>query len=182
MVSLFRFYVILMIALLGTSIFSHPAHAELSIAVVDVEKLLTQSEAAKSIQKQVQEKRDALQSEFSKHEDELRNSEKALVESREKISQEEFKTKRQEFEKNLLEKQKLVQGKKRALEEAVIKATGKMRSEIATIVAGIAEAKKFQIVMTRQNIVIAEKALDITEEVMTKLNEKLKTVKLEVGQ
>jgi len=74
------------------------AYAQASLAVVDVQNLLSQSNAAKDIQKQVKSRRDKLQAEFSKYEKELRDNEKKIIAERANMSPEEFASKRQSFE------------------------------------------------------------------------------------
>ncbi len=155
------------------------AMAEVSIAVVDVQNLMTESVAAKSIQKKVQARREALQGEFSGYEKTLRDNEKQLVDKRAEMSPEEFNKKREEFQRKLQETGGVVQKKRVALEKSVAKATHELREKILKIVAEISEAKKYNMVLSRQNIVIVEKSMDITQEVMTKLNETVKDIPLE---
>lgn len=148
------------------------------IAVVDVQMLLIESKAAKNIQKQLKEKRDALQKEFIALEEKLRADEKALAADKAKLDDAAFKTKRESFEKKLLETQTMVQNKKRDLEQAVLDSTEVLRDALLKIVAGISDAKKFDVVLTRQNVVIADKSLDITNEVLEKLNATMTEVPL----
>lgn len=154
--------------------------AEASIAVVDVQLLLTESKAAKNIQEQVQKERDKLQAEFSGYETKLRESEKLLVENRDEMTPEEFTKKRDQFQASLQETGGIVQKKKRSLENAMAKATGKLRNEILKIVAAIAESNKYDIVLTRQNIVLVAKSYDITDQVMASVNEKVGQIPLEM--
>lgn len=162
--------------------FAQVAKAEVSIAVVDVQRLLTESKAALSIQKQVQEEREKLQNEFAGYEQKLRDSEKQLVENRGEMTPEEFTNKREKFQRELQETGSLVQKKKRALENALVKATGKLRGEILKIVAQKAEEKNYDIVLTRQNIVLVAKAFDISEEVMSAINAKITNIPLELSE
>lgn len=154
--------------------------AEASIAVVDVQLLLTESKPAKNIHEQVQKERDKLQAEFSGYETKLRESEKLLVEQRDGMTPEEFAKKRDQFQSSLQETGGLVQKKKRTLENAMVKATGKLRNEILKIVAGMAESNKYDIVLTRQNIVLVAKSYDITDQVMAAVNEKVGQIPLEM--
>jgi len=154
--------------------------AEASIAVVDVQLLLTDSNAAKSIQGQVQKEREKLQAEFSGYETKLRESEKLLVEQRDTMTPEEFTKKRDAFQASLQETGGLVQKKKRTLENAMVKATSKLRNEILKIVAAMAEENKYDIVLTRQNIVLVAKTYDITDQVMKSVNEKVGQITLEM--
>lgn len=173
-------YIALILALFATGIISSPAHAEVKIAVVDVQLLLTESKAAKSIQAQVQKEREKLQSEFSGYEDQLRTNEKLLVDKRAEMTPEEFAAKRDEFQSKLQQTGGLVQEKKRTLENALVKATGKLRGEVLKIVAAIAEENSYDIVLTRQNIVLVAKSFDITDQVMTSVNEKVGNITLEM--
>ncbi len=161
---------------------SQPAKAEVSIAVVDVQRLLTESQAALSIQKQVQAEREKLQNEFAGYEQKLRDSEKQLVEKRGDMSPEEFTSQREKFQVQLQETGSLVQKKKRTLETALVKATGKLRGEILKIVAQKAEEKNYDIVLTRQNIVLVAKTFDISEDVMTAINEKITNIPLDLSE
>jgi Skp family chaperone for outer membrane proteins len=79
-----------------------------------------------------------------------------------------------------METQGLVQKKKRDLEQAVLDSTGVLRDALLKIVAEIADEKKFDVVLNRQNVVIADKGLDITPQVLEKLNATLTEVPLKV--
>lgn len=162
--------------------FAQTAQAEVSIAVVDVQRLLTESKAALNIQKQVQAEREKLQNEFAGYEQKLRDSEKQLVEKRGEMSPEEFTSQREKFQVQLQETGSLVQKKKRALENGLVKATGKLRGEILKIVAQKAEEKNYDIVLTRQNIVLVAKTFDISEEVMSAVNAKITSIPLELSE
>lgn len=158
------------------------ARAEIKIAIVDVQMLLTESKAAQSIQKQVQTEREKLQNEFAGYEQKLRDSEKQLVDKRGEMSPEEFTKQRDEFQKKLQETGGLVQKKKRTLETALVKATGKLRAEILKIVAQMAEKDSYDIVLTRQNIVLVAKEFDISQQVLDTINKEVSNIPLEMSE
>jgi Skp family chaperone for outer membrane proteins len=155
------------------------ARAELSIAVVDIQNLMTESLAAKSIQKKVQARREALQAEFSGYEKTLRDNEKQLVDKRAEMTSEDFNKKRDEFQRKLQETGGVVQKKRVELERSVSKATTILRDKILKIVSDMSEAKKYNLVLSRQNIVIVEKTMDITQDVMKTLNDQVQDIPLE---
>ncbi len=160
--------------------FSVQAQAQSKIAVVDVQKVMSESKGAKSIQKQLEEQRRIFQEEFSKHERELMEDQKALVEGRADMSPEDFAKKRDQFEGQLLETRKLVQKRQQALEKAAGDAIGALRNEVVKIVAELAEKNGYDIVVTKQNVILAEKEMDITSQVMSKLDKSLKQIELKV--
>ena len=144
------------------------AHAETKFAVLNFQSLMADSKAAKSIQKQLEDKRKSFQDEFSKHERELVEKEKSLVD--------------QEFESEVIETQKLVQKRQRSLEVAAQKAVSELRVEVTRITAEIAEEKGYDMVLSRQNVILAQEEMDITGDVLKALDKQVKEVKLTISQ
>jgi Skp family chaperone for outer membrane proteins len=156
------------------------ANAQTVIGIVDVQKLMTQSMAAQDIQKQVESFRNKFQEEVSKKEQGLRESEKSLVEQRKTLPADKFEEKKKGFEKELLSTKKYVEGKKKNLNQATAGALEKLESQIVKIVSAIAKEKNFGLVITKQAVVVGDQALDITADVMTRLNTELSSVKMDV--
>ncbi len=157
------------------------AHAESpTIAVVDVERLYIDSKGAKSLKSQIEAKKEAFRKEFSAKEAELKKLEDALMSEREKLSAEEFGKKRKEFEQKILEARKLFQKRSSSLDDGQKSAMRELRKGIAEATTEVAEQKNYDVVLTRDSVVIAEKALDITEDVLKKLDEKISTIPLKV--
>lgn len=156
------------------------ALAETKIAVVDVKRIMNESDAAKSIQKQIEAKRKSYQDEVEKHEKELKKIQDSVVGVSDEISKEEFDKKREGFEKKLLDMRKLVQQRRSALEIAASNSLQELRGEVVKVVAELAAENKYTIVITRQNVILAEKSLEITDDVMKNLNKRIKTIKLEI--
>ena len=158
------------------------AHAETKFAVLNFQSLMADSKAAKSIQNQLEAKRKSFQDEFSKHERELVEKEKSLVDKRSEMSAEEFAKSRQEFENQVNETQKLVQKRQRSLEIAAQKAVSELRVEVTRITAEIAEEKGYDMVLSRQNVILAQEEMDITNDVLKALDKQVKEVKLTISQ
>lgn len=154
--------------------------ASLTLAVVDVQALLTESKAAKSLQTQIKAERDKFQEEFSKYENDLRNTEQSLAKERSRLKPDEFGKKREEFESKLLEARKLAQSRKRALDEGFSSAVTALRDDMVKIVADIAEQRKVDLVISRQNVVIVQKSLDLTADVLARMDKDVPDVKLRI--
>lgn len=159
-----------------------PAYAteNTKVAVVDVQKLMSVSKAAVSIQEQIEGKRKSYQKEFAKHEDELRKTEKTLSEARNVMSADEFSQKREGFENKLLETRKLVQKRRRALEKAAAGSLSQLRNKIVAIVANIADSGGYDLVINRQNIILVDKSLDITAQVLKDLDKALPKIEVKI--
>ena len=152
----------------------------LKIAVVDIQALLKSTKGAQSIESQLETIRKGFQSEVEKEEKTLRDSEKAILDKKAEIGEEEFKKKAAEFQQKVAEGQKRIQDRKGKLDKALAVAIGKLRTEIVKVVAGIGETKKLDLVLARTDVVIVAKQLDITQEVLEKVDASLPSIKVEV--
>ena len=154
------------------------AKAELSLAVIDIRFVLTQSEAGKS----VNEQRNKIQAEFleeiSKTEQALRAEEQALLKERESLGSEEFLKKKQIYERKLLETGRSTREKKQALESMFSEAMNNLQKELMGIVKTIADERKYDLVLTKQNVVISTDALEITKDALERLNKSMPSVEL----
>lgn len=150
------------------------------IAVVDVDRLLSSSKAGKSIQEQHSKKRANFQKEFSKLENKLIDAEKQLVKDKESLSPEDFAKKRQGFEKEFQETRRLFQKRRNALEKGLADAFKTLRKIIIQTTAEVSDERKFDIVLTRESVVIVNKNMDITNEVLKRMDKKISNIPLTV--
>lgn len=151
-----------------------------TVAIVDVEKVLSEAKAAKSLQKQIQSRKESFQKEFSEKEKELKALETTLATEREKLSAEEFGKKRKAYEEKILETRKLFQKSRNSLDEGLSKAMQELRKNIVEATASVADQKGYDIVLTRESVLIAEKSLDITADVLKAIDAKVSDIKLQV--
>lgn len=154
--------------------------ANVKMAVVDIQQLLKNSKAAQSIESQLTTIRKNFQTEVEKEEKTLRASEKAILDQKGKISDEELKTKAQAFQEQVNASQKKVQDRKNKLDKALAVAIGKLRSEIVKVVAEIGDKNNLDLVLARTDVVIVAKELDITTQVLDRINSELPSVTVTV--
>lgn len=153
-----------------------------AVGIVDVNLIMTEAVAAKSLAKQIKEQGDAAQAEFSKFERELKDMETALNKARaDKVTEEEFNKKRTAFEKKLADTQTLFQKRRgdfeknkadafKTLSEAILKETDKIAAE-----------KKLDLVLAKNVVILSSKQMDITQAVLDGVNKSLKDVKLKAS-
>ena len=152
----------------------------ISIAIVDVEKIFDESKASKSLQAQIKTKKEAFQKEFSEKEKELKATESSLIAEKEKLSAEEFGKKRKAYEEKIIETRKLFQKRRNGLDSGLSKATAELRKNVIEAASAVGDEKGYDIVLTRDSVLIADKALDITPDVLKKLDSILSDVKLTI--
>tara|TARA_X000001036_G_scaffold286201_1_gene265884 strand:+ start:2957 stop:3565 length:609 start_codon:yes stop_codon:yes gene_type:complete len=173
-----RFMYLFIFAFLFIAPISHAA-ANTTIGIVNTAQVLTESKAAKSLFKQRETLQKSFLLEVSDKEQGLRDREKALISERDSISKDAFNKKKESYEKDLLETGKKVREKKQKLEQAYAKAIAKIKAEMTKATAAVADEKALQLVLTNQNVIIGAKELDITDEVMKRLDKNLPDLKIE---
>ena len=152
----------------------------LKISVVDIDKILSASKAAKTLKAQVEEKRKGFIAEVEKAEKSLRESQKAIEKESKTLSKEDLMKKAQEFEAKRLEARKAIQDKKSKLDAAYTEAMNSLTQKIYEVCQKIADEQKIDLVITRQNIIVGSMALDITDAVLKGLDDALPSVELKV--
>ncbi|MCB1651169.1 MAG: OmpH family outer membrane protein [Alphaproteobacteria bacterium] len=152
--------------------------APLSIGVVDVRYILSQSLAAVSIEDQQRALKDKFLSEISEREKALRDEEQALAESKNTLSSEEYAQRRKDYEQKFLELGRETREKKRALDEISTNAANQLRDALTQVVQEIANESGFNLIISNQNVITGAKDLDITARVLERLNTVLPRVEL----
>jgi Skp family chaperone for outer membrane proteins len=148
------------------------------IAVVDAQALITKSKAGKSIQSQIEKQRDVYRGQLSKIEKELMEDGKKLQDDIANKNTAEFAAKNKAFEAKKASYQKQAQEKGQTLEKGAGEAVMSIRTAIAGAVKNIAAKDHYTLILTRDNVVLAEEGMDITDQVMAQLDKDLPDVKL----
>lgn len=158
------------------------AQADTSIAVVDIDKLLSESSAAESIKSQVKTHSKKFESEMEAMETQLRDSFQKLKDDSKGLSKEDLQARGMEFEKKRNEAKTSLRKKLSELNKGSSAAMSKLSEAIFQVSANIAEEKGYDLIITRNNVIVGTKELDITDLVMERLNSTLKDVKVNVPQ
>jgi Skp family chaperone for outer membrane proteins len=145
-------------------------------AVVDIEAILEQSLAMQHIRQVINNISEDIQSEMSVKEQELKKTEADLIKLRGVISDSDFDNKIAEFNQMVSQIQLLRQKKKAALEQAHAEAIAKVHKNTMSIIHDIAVEHDFNLVFPSSQVLFAKSELNITLQVISKLNEVLKTI------
>ena len=149
-----------------------------SLAVVDFRGVLSKSEAARNIRSVVDERRRELRKYFLEVENSLRDEQKDLSKKRSIVTAEAFEQRARKLKEKAQSAQKLAQTSNQKLKKSFDQAMDKVQKELLRIVAEVAEESGVGVVLFRSAIVIAVKKLDISKEVLQRLNKKLPEVKV----
>ena len=174
-------FVLMIVLVLQTSFVRAQISSELepvSLAVVDFRGVLSKSEAARNIRSVVDEKRQELRKYFLEVENSLRDEQKDLSKKRSIVTAEAFEQRARKLKEKAQSAQKLAQTSNQKLKKSFDQAMDKVQKELLRIVAEVAEESGVGVVLFRSAIVIAVKKLDISKEVLQRLNKKLPEVKV----
>jgi outer membrane protein len=147
-------------------------------AVIDYQRILRDAAAARSIREQIEARRKAYQEEISKEEQRLHEADKEFAKQRSVLSPEAFAEKRREFEQDVAEVQRMVQERRRELDRMSAAALNEVKEALIEIVTSIAEERGFNLVVPSSEVLFFSRSLDLTEEVLAKLDARLPQVQL----
>lgn len=164
------------LTLAATLLLATPALADGGIGVVNVAKILHDSKAATSIRTQVQSKQKDFQTQLDAKGKELQNEQQALVKQKDAIDKDAFNKKVQEFREKEAAAQKAVQEKSVQLDKSVNEALADVQKATNDIVKDVATEKKMSLVVSAGVVLYGDAALDITDEVMKRLDAKLPSI------
>jgi Skp family chaperone for outer membrane proteins len=145
-------------------------------AVIDYQRIIRESAAARSISEQIEARRKAYQEEISKEEQRLHEADKAFAKQRSLLTPEAFAEKRREFEEEVAVVQRLVQERRRALDSASAEAFDQVKGALIEVVTSIAEERGFNLVLPSSEVLFFSRRIDLTDEVLGKLDARLPDV------
>ncbi|MEJ0062992.1 MAG: OmpH family outer membrane protein [Alphaproteobacteria bacterium] len=149
-------------------------------AIIDVQRILQESLAAKSVQKQLENQRAKFQAEISEQEKQLRDADEELKEARNTLAADAFAEREQKLRQKFTEVEREVQGKRHALDGGFTAAMEVVRKNLLDVVQDVAKLRGFNLVLLKQQSLWYDPALDITDDVLNRLNIKLTEVPVKV--
>lgn len=153
-----------------------PALAETSLGVVNVAKIMNDSKAATSVRSQLQAKQKSFQTELDAKEKELLAEDQALVKQKDGADKAAFEAKVKAFRQKAAAEQRKVQDKKIQLDKAFSGALEDIQKNVVEVVKQVAVEKKMTMVVTSAQVIYGDASLDITAEVLKRLDAKLPSV------
>lgn len=151
---------------------------EVRIAVVDVQSILENSIAITGVRKAIDIISQDIQKYLGTKELEFKTIEEELVKKRGILSEESFEREFNNFNKKVSDAQKEMQTRKAKLEQAHAGAISKVHEVTMEIINELARKYNFNIALPSSQVLFATSDLNITSEVISLLNNRLKNVKV----
>ena len=159
---------------------STPFIAVKRIALVDLNGVLRNADANNRIKELLDGQRAKFQEEFRAVEVDLQQSERDLLSKRDLMAKDEYDKLVTAFQARVAELQKDIQYKRQSMDNAYQKALSRIRSLAMEEVTKIAGEKKIDLILKRDSSVIFLPHLNISDEVLNRLNERTKDARFEV--
>lgn len=145
---------------------------------IDFQKILNESIAGKKAQKELKSKLDQTLKSLDKTQKDLQEEEKQIIQQKKLISADEYKNKVNGLRKKVSELQKNRGSALQKISKQRAKAKTALLKNLNPIIKNYMQENGIRMVLNKKNLIVADEKLDITENIMKLLNEKIKSVKL----
>ena len=168
-----KYYLLFFFLIFHTNLF-----AEEKIFYLDVNFLLSESEAGKFINNELQIINNKNIEEFKKIENSIKTEEEKLLKQKNILKEEEFNNKANKLREKYKSYQELKNTKNNDLKILRDKSGNQILKIINEILAEYSTKNKISLIMEKKNIIIGKTELDITKNILSLLNAKIKKVEL----
>ena len=169
----------ILISIILLIVISIPAYSSEKIVYLDVERIMQQSTAGKSIIAQLKKKREISISKFKKKEKEILDKEKKLIAQKNVLSKEDFESKIIELRKDISKYQKDRNKTSNEITKSRVKASTKLINKLTPILEEYSKKNSIRIIVQKKNIVMGKKEDDITNDILELVNQNVKNIKLD---
>jgi Skp family chaperone for outer membrane proteins len=146
------------------------------IGVIGVPDVMRASTAAQQVDKVIGERREKLNADAQKEQQQWRELQQKLVNDRSKLSPEQVRTRERELQERITKAQRDFQGRGRIIQEATQYGLNQIQASLIAVIRQVAESRGMNLVMHRQQVALNVNEFDITDQVTEALNKLLPSV------
>ena len=150
------------------------------IGLIDLDGVIRSSTGTAKVRELLDKQRVLFQQEFAEREAELQQTERELTSQRGVLADDVFAEKLSQFEADVATVQKEIQYRREAVDIAFQQAQSKLREIALEIVTEVAGERRLDLVLVRDSALIFLPSLNISDEVLRRLDERTKNARLEV--
>jgi Skp family chaperone for outer membrane proteins len=151
------------------------------VAIVDIQRILQSSSASKSVQSQLEEQRSKFQTQIAAEEAGLRKAEQELTKLRETAKPEDYLEREQQLQQRFLTVERHVQARRKVLDQAHTDSMNSVRNGLVDTVSQIAKERGVNLVIVKQQVIWNDQTIDITDEVLARLDKQLPNVQVKIA-
>ncbi|MCF8481791.1 MAG: OmpH family outer membrane protein [Rhodospirillum sp.] len=146
-----------------------------SVGVIDDQKILLEANAAQGARKDSQAYAVKYSEQARKDEQKIHEAQGALAREADQTS-EAFRQKRQDFDKQVADFQKKITTLRRNLDKALALALDQVQTQMFEAARDVAAERGINLVMRRAQLLLFDPRMDLTEEVLKRVNDSLPAV------
>ncbi len=158
--------------------YSSSSYSESLIVFLDMDKIMLQSKAGKSITVELEKLHKNNITTFKQKEEELKKKETSIVSQKNVLSNEKFEKKinslRKEANEYRIKRRDLIN----SLTEKRVEAQNKLIKTLKPILADYSKKNSISMIIQKKNIIIGKSELEITDDILEILDKSLKTIDL----
>ena len=151
---------------------------EQKIVYLNVDKIMQQSIAGKSIKKQLENLYNKNLEKFKKSDEILKTREKKLIAQKNILSQEEFQKELSSLRAEIINFQKEQAKVRNDINKLRIDATNKLILKLSPILQEYAKKNSVSLILQKKNIVMGKKEIEITDKILEITNKEIKDIKI----
>ena len=151
---------------------------ELKIVYVNVEKIMQESIAGKSIKKKLENIYNKDLEKFKKNDEILKNKEKKIIAQKNILSKDDFQKELSNLRSEIIKFQKEQVKARENINKLRINATTKLISKLSPILEEYAKKNSISLILQKKNIVMGKKEIEITDQILSIANKNIKDIEL----
>ena len=149
-----------------------------SIGVIDINKILAEANAAVEAAEEIEKIAIEIENEIKSSDEEIIKEQNLLIESQSIMAPEAFETKRIEYENKVQTYNSERQSKLMKIDELIAISRNDILNAIKPILEEISNEKGITIILEKTSIMLNAEKMDITNEVLKKLNKSLPNIEV----
>ena len=153
--------------------------ADISISFIDVDYIYSNSKIGKKIDNQLNLESKKINKELASYQKNIKDEKEKLINQKKIISEEEFEIKKIDLEKKVKRYNKLISDNNRAFIKYKTETKGLFLKKLIDIVQKYAEDNSIQLILNKEDIIIGQNALDISNDILKLVNENMNDIKLQ---
>jgi len=152
------------------------------IAVLDVQKVMRDSAAAKSIRAAVEAQRQTFEGEIEAERSAIKADDDRLRQQQTVLAPEALTQRRRELERRYADLRRRADQAGGVLNRAVNTAMRTLRQEMATVLAELMKEQDINITLARSAVLVFDEQLNVTEIVLARLDQRLPTIEVKIEE
>ena len=153
--------------------------AQEKIVYIDMNKIMSNSLVGKSLNDQLKSFNQKNSNKFQKLLDELKSTEAKLISQKNVIEKKEFEKKYRKIQLDFSEYQKTIDVYNNDFNKKTIRSKSLILENLTPILSEYAKNNSTSLILNKKNVIIGKTDLDITDQIIKKLDEKIKKINLE---